>query len=135
MSKKERSHRQTLEQQRASQSWTDVTHVNKSAQSKYGTIARRLPALIQINGLGATMAFLCAKAKGDGTSGEGLLYAHISNWVVDRIKSSEAEDLMDLIRTEPTNIYRRATVEAIEYGNWLKRYVEALDWGSEQDDD
>lgn len=125
------SRRQTVEQQRAKQAWDDVSNVPEGAHKKYGTFARRLPALIQQNGLGATMAFVCAKAKRDQNSGEGLLYKHISTWVTKRVPSSRS-DLMDMIREESTDTYRRATVEAIEYGIWLKRYVEALDWGEDQ---
>lgn len=121
--------RQTTEQARAAKAWEFVDgNVPESQQKKYGTLARKLPAMIQTNGLGTAMAFLLAKAGRDRQDGHYLIYGHISQWVTDRI--GYKKELMDLIRNEPMNVYRRATTEAIEFGIWLKRYVEAKDWGS-----
>jgi CRISPR-associated protein Cmr5 len=133
------SQRQTTEQRRAAAAWKAIEEVDRlpAAQAKYGTIARRFPALVQINGLGATLAFIQAKAKNDQRTGHGLLYKHLSNWLLDYLNwtAENNEGIMHLVRNAPVNMYRRATVEAIEYGIWLKRYVEAKDWGSAEGDD
>lgn len=129
--------RQTLEQQRANQAWTDIESVTgDKQQKKYGTLARKLPAMIQINGLGTTLAFLLAKGKNDRNDAHNVIFNHLSAWVLSQIESdSNANDLMTFVRGTSMSTYRRATAEAIEYGIWLKRYVEAKDWGSVEGDD
>lgn len=142
------STRQTLEQLRAKYAWDDIQEVAETypnAKKKYGTFARRFPSMVQMNGLGATLAFLTAKGKSDKGSGESLLFTHISDWVLtffyrkfdDPNVEIPFNDLLELIRRYDTDVYRRATTEAIAYGIWLKRYVEAQgdDWGSSEGDE
>ncbi|QPC80934.1 type III-B CRISPR module-associated protein Cmr5 [Phototrophicus methaneseepsis] len=129
--------RQTLEQERASSAWRDIeTVTNDQQQKKYGTLARKLPTMIQMNGLGTTLAFLMAKGKSKSDDGHTLIFNHLSKWVLSKIEpAGKYKDLMVLVRNVETDVYRRATTEAIEYGIWLKRYVEAKDWGSADGDD
>jgi len=126
--------RQTLEQQRAASAWKDVDGVPEAVQSKYGTLARKLPAMIQMNGLGATLAFLRAKGKGENDDGHTLIFNHLSTWVLGQLQA-KGDNLLAWVREADMAAYRRATAEAIEYGIWLKRYVEARDWGSKEGDD
>lgn len=135
------SKRQTLEQKRAAAAWADIEQVTSDTQQKkYGTLARKLPAMIQMNGLGSTLAFLQSKGKNKSDDGHTLIFNHLSVWVLEQMGLSNTyrdkkQGLMQLVRNGDMAEYRRATVEAIEYGIWLKRYVEARDWGNEQDDD
>ena len=129
--------RQSLEQQRADAAWKNVEAVKLEHQSKYGTLVRQLPAMIQMNGLGTTLAFLMAKGKINAASkenkdnGHSLIFKHLSEWVLMQMGlGSKHKTLMDLVRNDEMDIYRQATREAIEYGIWLKRFVEAQDWGS-----
>lgn len=139
------SKRQTIEQKRALIAWEHIKAVTEgNIQTKYGTLARKLPAMIQMNGLGTTLAFLLAKGKDE----HKLLYSHVSKWVVTYLQIRQSDDfdnllervreqetqLLDTVRQENMDTYRRATAEAIEYGIWLKRYVEAKDWGSAEGD-
>ncbi len=143
------SRRQILEQQRAASAWTMIeTVTGEKLQKKYGTLARKLPTMIQMNGLGSTLAFLKSKYKKD--EGHQYIFDHLSNWVaayvdsktpqdfdrlVERATKEKQRDLLDIVRKEDMDVYRRATTEAIAYGIWLKRYVEAKDWGSVEGDD
>jgi len=89
-----------------------------------------------MSGLGATLAFLMAKGKSKGDDSHTLIFNHLSMWVLSRLKPiGNYQDLMVLVRNVEMDIYRRATTEAIEYSIWLKRYVEAKDWGSLEGDD
>jgi len=131
------SRRQTLEQERAASAWRDIETVKSDQQQKkYGTLARKLPAMIQMNGLGTVLAFLLAKGKSKADDGHILIFNHLSAWVLSKIEpTGNHKDLMILVRSVEMDAYRRATTEAIEYGIWLKRYVEAKDWGSTEGDD
>lgn len=125
--------RQATVQHRAKSAWDNVESVND--KDKYGTLARKLPSMLQINGLGATLAFLQAKGKGNKEDGHAEIFDHVSKWVLGAFDlSSKHTTLMDLVRDADVDTYRRATTEAIEYAIWLKRYVEAKDWGSVQGD-
>lgn len=121
--------RQTLEQQRASSAWQHVSEVPEGERSDYKSRAKNLPAMIQINGLGSTMAFLLSKPK---KSAYKRIYKHISDWTTAQM--SHRGELMQLIRVENMDLYRRATAESIEYGIWLKRYVESWEDVEESDD-
>ncbi len=125
--------RQTTEQRRAKSAWIDVEDVTD--KDKYGTLARKLPSMIQVNGLGTALAFLLAKGKNKSKDGHMEIYTHISKWILQELGLDgkyTSGSLMDMVRNEDMPTYRRATTEAIEYGIWLKRYVEAKDWGSDQ---
>lgn len=129
------SKRQTLEQKRARSAWDDIEDVKVEQQDKYGTLARKLPAMIQMNGLGATLAFLLAKGKRKANDGHTLIFNHLSKWVLSKTAvSRKYNDLIDFVHDCDMDEYRRATAEAIGYGIWLKRYVEAKDWGSAEGD-
>jgi CRISPR type III-B/RAMP module-associated protein Cmr5 len=138
---RKQSGRQTIEQQRAFQAWENIEELEqkKDVQGKYGSIVRGLPAMIQVNGLAGTLAFLRAKAGPERTKDYkeeyDLVYRHLETWMKDYFGPSAAPfNLMEWIRTSSMDQYRRATAEAIEYANWLKRYVEFKGWKSGEGD-
>jgi CRISPR-associated protein Cmr5 len=116
------SRRQPTEQRRAAAAWLAVNNVNNADKSEYKSRARGMAAMIQTNGLGATMAFLLAKSSKRAYK---QAYEHISEWVTADKQLGYSGDLMDLIRNADVDVYRRATTEAIAYSIWLKRYVES----------
>lgn len=139
MPKTRQSARQTMEQQRAKQAWDAVEAVkNESDQARrkfhneYGTLVRGLPAMIQVNGLASTTAFLQAKAKSgnDEKREYSILYEQLSQRLNKYLYDNR--DLMQIIMDGSSDQYRRATAEAIAYGNWLKRFVEARNWKSSE---
>lgn len=129
MSEEKFTKRRTTEQRRAKQAWDDTESVKNGDiksidKDEYKTRARQLATMIQINGLGSTMAFLLSKP---GKSAYKTVYDHVSNWITEHEQfiNTGHKDLMNLIRNEDMLTYRRVTTEAIEYAIWLKRYVEA----------
>jgi CRISPR-associated protein Cmr5 len=126
----ERPSRQQLsEQARARQAWEDVGSVRADIQDKYGTLARKLTSLLQVNGLGQTLAFLLAKAGDKTTDAHRVLYSHVSDWVMGQLEPAEEDGLLDWVISQPSDLYRRATVEALAYALWLRRFVEAKGFG------
>lgn len=127
------SQRQTTEQIRAVQAWEAIIDIEKqhaNVARKYGTLARGLPAMIQINGLAVTAAFLESKAP------KNHEHERMLDHLGKRLKSVLGidKDLMTFIRTASTDQYRRATAELITYATWLKRYSEAKGWKSSEGD-
>jgi CRISPR-associated protein Cmr5 len=117
------SRQKLSEQARASSAWKKIAEV-KTNQKEYGTLARRLPALIQTNGLGQTLAFL--RSKPDKPHFK-ILYEHVSDWIVQQVGGSG--DLLEWVIEQRSDQYRRATTEAIVYAIWLRRFAEAKGWG------
>jgi len=134
--------RQTTEQERARSAWEHVEDVAaKSYKKEYGSQARGLPAMIQTNGLGQTLAFLKAKSKNEENAYKAL-YGHLSRWGFGRLtgdntaktpshSSRTTNDLLEWLINSDSATYRRATTEALAYALWLRRFAEAKGWGEE----
>jgi CRISPR-associated protein Cmr5 len=127
------SRQQTLEQKRAARAWQCVEEANRQddeIKKKYSTQARKLGSLIQTNGLGQSLAFVYSKAKfrekkrGPEAQANGMLFTQLSDWVKGKLSAS-GEDLLKAIVEEDNVFYRRATVEALAFLEWLKRFAEA----------
>ena len=122
------SKRQTKEQERAKYAWECVEEAQSNLSEKaseYGQLARSLPALIQTNGLGQTLAYLMSKGKGDLSKPHQLLYLHISKWVTKELGWGENDNLLVKLTQESSANYRRATSEAVALLIWLRRFAEA----------
>ncbi len=93
-------------------------------RAAYGRQARRIPAQIQTNGLGQTLAFLRSKGKGQLYSEHQSVYNDLSAWVTMQMGWPDS-DLLSKILVNDSSTYRRATAEALAYLTWLKRFAEA----------
>ncbi len=125
------SSQQTIDQERAAWSWSAIETVNGKSEDfrrKYAGWVRSAPADVMTNGLGQTLAFMLAKGKGkDADSAPSLLYRHLSEWVCPKMGWGQASLLEKLIEpNSKSDVYRRATTEALAYLVWLKRFAEAV---------
>jgi CRISPR-associated protein Cmr5 len=121
----------TKEQERAAVAWSCVEEVKpKSWQGKYGAWVKKFPALVLTNGLGHALAFLRSKNK----EHHSALYGHVSSWTTKEIfgvASGDDKLLERLMGAHPyearadSDMYRRATTEALAFTVWLKRFAEA----------
>lgn len=115
------SKRQTQEQRRAEQGWKNVNgDVKKGFSSEYRALVSGAPADVQTNGLGQTVAFWLSKPKSDAHK---VLYRHLSEWVMQEM--NQEGDLMHWITQTDSRRYRQATVEALAFLGWLKRFAQA----------
>jgi CRISPR-associated protein Cmr5 len=111
-----------LDRERASIAWSNVQEVKpKAYQAKYGSLARKIPTLIQTNGLGQTLAFLKAKRKDHHNE----MFKHLSEWLSSRISVAGTENFLSKIFVMESSTYRLATAEALAFLQWLKRFAEA----------
>lgn len=123
------SRQRTLEQQRAARAWECVAAVKgTSYSSEYGQLAREVASLVQLHGLGQTLAFLVSKRPNK----PGQVNAHLhlardlSRWVGKQLTDQEPDDLREWIVCKASVAeYRRATLEALAFLAWLKRFAEA----------
>ncbi len=110
----------TLNQQRAEFALEKVKRIKKTndkgIMGKYSRNGKRLPSLIVANGLIPTLAFL--KSKGETQP----VYNTVNEWLKKRgIVNNDA--LEELIRSDFVKL-RLATMEALEFADWLKRICE-----------
>lgn len=119
------SARQTVEQERAREAWESVQSVlevrDKRYQSEYLALARGAPNDIQNNGLAQTLAFWRAK----GELHHQALYRHVSKRVMKELGEPEETDLLTWIMQTDSVRYRHATVVAMAFLEWIKRFAEA----------
>ena len=127
-----KSLQRTLEQERAQQAWACVREVTNKPQEfkkKYGSLARKVPMLVLTNGLGQTLAFLKAKGKNDPADEHTVLFRHLSSWVLSQVApsttTSNGDLLLQWVLQNDSAAYRRATMEALAFLAWLKRFAEA----------
>ena len=115
------STRQTQEQRRAAQAWQDVSNdvKGKGFAGEYKSLVSSAPADVQTNGLGQTLAFWKSKGKSE----HNTLYRHLSTWVIQEM--GEQGDLLQWITHTDSLRYRQATVEALAFLVWLKRFAQA----------
>jgi CRISPR-associated protein Cmr5 len=106
-----------------------LTSEGETAWKKgYNSLARKVPMLVLTNGLGQTLAFLKAKGKNDPADEHTVLFRHLSRWVLSQVAPSSPAtngDLLQWVLQNDSASYRRATVEALAFLTWLKRFAEA----------
>lgn len=126
---------QTTQQRRAAQAWNNVESLNSASfRNDYGSLVRGLPAMIQTDGLGQSLAFLLAKAKGDRHTAHYAVYSHLEEWLRGAEQFNFQGDLLQWLLGKNSGVYRQVATEAQAYLGWLKRFAEAKGWKAENDD-
>lgn len=122
---------QTLEQQRAADTWAKSQHCT----DEYMKLAKGLPALIMNSGLMQVMAFLHEKGSKSSQRHCEDLARHLRSWLQQRfpdaIQSNQFEDFMNaLINAEP-RVYQSITAEAFAWLRWLRQMAAAARAGGQ----
>jgi len=109
--------RQTVEQERAAYALACIRQVKGTrAAGEYRREVMGLPAMVLVNGLGQTLAFLKAKKK--------LVASEPLSQGV-RVRLGFQGDLLDEVTRMDVATYRLAQLEALAVLGWLKRFAEA----------
>ena len=127
-----------LHSDRPAWAWTKVNEANNRGKvtANYAIQVRKLPARIQTNGLGQTLAFLYSKGKHQGDKGETVLLLHLGERIKPLLQSdrdlSQVDQIMKALVDMTPDEYRRCTHELMVSAEWLKRFADGLfDQGSE----
>lgn len=127
----------TIEQGRAKQAFEHVQEAldeGKDTAKNYKSYVKKLPALIQTNGLGTAMAFVKSKGGGgsDGTAYQ-LLYDHISQWLFADTNAYlfdgsnvSGSDLVSHLVALDSDMYRAVTRETLLLLQWLRRLADGM---------
>jgi CRISPR-associated protein Cmr5 len=142
MIEEKQSVRRLLEQERGKFAWNCIQEIKKlpsaELQAEYRTRALTFNQMVQINGLGATLGFLKAKATKEQKGGQeqqvlsayGYLLQHLTNWMHQRGFVANEDRKFDallswVLEEADREEYRRATTECLAFGDWLRRFAEA----------
>lgn len=123
--------------ERARWAWHKVSEIGPRSPiaAEYATHVRKLPARLQINGLGQAMAFLFAKG-GKSENGAQRLLLHLGErigTVLERTIPARPKEIMDAIVALTPDQYRRCTHELLTTSEWLKRFADGLFDKNDQD--
>ncbi len=115
-----------LERDRAVFAYDRVEEVSENANikhSEYKSYCKKIPAMIQTNGLSATFAFMYSKGKTYRT-----IYDQVDEWLKKRYKGdgdieNNQELMKKLLKLESAK-YRKVTIEILALFNWLRRFAD-----------
>lgn len=110
-----------------------VKEENENVKENYKSYSKRLMAMIKINGLAATMAFIKASFTRKKDKAYELLYKNIDNWLkypdcpVSVIYNEcQEQDMVERIISFKSDSYRIITKEVMEFINWVRRFAEGM---------
>lgn len=87
---------------------------------EFRSLARTFPSMLQVNGLGASIAFL--QSKGGGA--HKFMYNLLNQWTSDKFGTTG--DLLGRIVEMDSKTYRLYTNEIVNLCIWIKRFAEGL---------
>jgi CRISPR-associated protein Cmr5 len=145
MTEQQKPRRQTIEQERGRQAWTNICAIkamhDEKLEKEYRALARGFNAMIQINGLGQALGFLNAKSRDknnfpDKKTAHYHLLTHLTDWMKNEnhfkshnitVMQKTYDGLLQWLLHEKTSLaeYRHATTECLAFGLWLSRFAEA----------
>lgn len=93
--------------------------------SDYKSYVKKVPVLIQTNGLGNTLAYMVSKGKA-----YDLIYQHLTSWLKKEecgcITLPDQIKLLEFVVSQPSIVYRQVTTECLALLNWLRRLAEGM---------
>jgi|SRR5690625_4667524 len=127
---------QKLEQGRAAFAFNEVEQsVNNSSipNDNYASYIKRMPSMIQVNGLAQALAFYYSKAKGDSGDAKAYksIYKSIGKWLEETYPQYFTEldnnyHYIKAIINVNSADYRLLTVETMALLDWMKRFVSGM---------
>lgn len=96
--------------------------VSEHNSKEFRSLARSFPSIIQVNGLGAAVAFLLSKK--DNTHKK--MYDLIDTWIKRKFCPGSDDDLMKRIVNLDSGAFRLYTEEVMHLSLWVKRFAEGM---------
>lgn len=90
---------------------------------EFRSLARSFPSTIQVNGLGAAVAFLLSKKSSDAHK---KMYELLDVWTKNKFCLKSEEALMERIVHMESGAYRIYTDEIMNLCLWIKRFAEGM---------
>jgi len=89
-------------------------------KEEYKSYVKKIPTMIQTNGISATFAFMFSKKKT-----YKIIYDQINEWLQKRNLKKE-EELVKWIIGLDSSMYKYVSVEILYLLNWMRRFAEGM---------
>lgn len=115
----------------AQYAFTKVSGIG-SKDKEFRSLARTMPSLIQVNGLGAAVALLYSKK--NNRSAHDKMYDLLNDWYKSEVcqLSGKQGDLIDCIVSLDSGTYRQYMNEIMSLSMWIKRFAEGMIDGGQE---
>jgi CRISPR-associated protein Cmr5 len=101
---------------------------NEKGLKEYRSYLKKLPAMIQVNGLGQTLAFCFAKG-----GQYQVIYDQLEGWIrqqqstlIKQYDNKPAKKFVELVVMMDSRDYRIITNEVIAVLDWMRRFADGL---------
>ncbi|MGI6647597.1 MAG: type III-B CRISPR module-associated protein Cmr5 [Bacillota bacterium] len=101
---------------------------NEKGLKEYRSYLKKLPAMIQVNGLGQTLAFCFAKG-----GQYQVIYGQLEEWIrqqqstlIKQYDNKPAKKFVELVVMMDSRDYRIITNEVIAVLDWMRRFADGL---------
>lgn len=114
-----------IENGRAKHAFAQVQNLNEASIDAYTSYVRKMPMMIQTNGLAQTLAFYLSANHKEYQ----IVYKDLEKWIKRSetykrlgLKDMESKQLIEATIDLESQDYRMLTVEILAYLEWLKRF-------------
>ena len=110
-----------------------ITESHRSLEKKYKSLVRKTPMRIKANGLSSTLAFIFSKKKGNEQ--HAILYSQLEDWLSNNdMLEAEGNEFVEAIVAMNNAERRFVTNELLAFLSWLRRFVDGMIEGEEDDE-
>jgi len=106
---------------------------DKTFAKEFKSYVKKLPSMIQTNGLAPAVAFIFSKK--NSKEAYKYIYELFDEWLGKNFKKDNNSELMEWVIDQPVETYRAVTFELIALLSWLKRFAEGMIEGDKGDSD
>lgn len=110
-----------------------ITESHRSLEKKYKSLVRKTPMRIKANGLASTLAFIFSKKKENKQ--HAILYSQLEDWLSSNdMLEAEGNEFVETIVAMNNAERRFVTNELLAFLSWLRRFVDGMIEGEEDDE-
>ncbi|BBW98380.1 type III-B CRISPR module-associated protein Cmr5 [Geobacillus icigianus] len=118
-----------IENGRAAFAFQEVKRAKEQLRENFETYrsyVKKMPSLIQVNGLGQTLAFYFQKKKQNEYK---VIYHTLAQWMKEQFPdqfSSGNEELVEVVVHLSSAEYRLWTMEAVALLDWMRKFADGM---------
>ncbi|MBB5149085.1 type III-B CRISPR module-associated protein Cmr5 [Ureibacillus thermosphaericus] len=100
--------------------------------SEFRSYVKRMPTMIQVNGLGQTLAFCYSKKNNKRGKAYGEVYRIVQKWIEDEVfpdlfhNNKDYSEFVEKVINLNSYEYKQVTAEVLALLNWMRRFVEGM---------
>ncbi|TQE88533.1 type III-B CRISPR module-associated protein Cmr5 [Ureibacillus terrenus] len=118
----------TIEGGRASFAFSEVkkfVETHREHAKDYRSYVKKMPAMIQVNGLGQTLAFYYSKKN---KKAYYEIYQTITSWLKKEFPQffTKEQTLVEVVINLDSSDYRMFTIEVMALLNWMRKFVDGM---------